>query len=414
MPTLPPPAPYWVAPFAALLAIIAAAALLAPEPWHSNRTKLAVCGVLALPVAGYYLGRHPHLLVGALEEYIGFVVLLSALYVIAGGVRVSGDLPATPATNTAVLGIGALLASLAGTTGASMLLIRPLLEINRARTRVTHTLVFFTFLVANIGGCLTPLGDPPLLLGYLAGVPFWWTLRLAPAWALSVAILLGVYFAWDTLASRREAPGRVAGSGVARGPLRLTGLLNALWLAGVMAAVGLLRAPWREGAIVLLGGLSLLTTPAGVRRANGFTTHPMVEVAVLFLGIFVTVVPALEILRARADALPVREAWQFFWATGLLSAVLDNAPTYLVFVALAQGPALPAEVLGMPDRILLAISLGAVFMGANTYIGNAPNFMVKAIAEEAGVRMPSFFGYMLYSGLVLIPLFGCITFLFFA
>jgi Na+/H+ antiporter NhaD/arsenite permease-like protein len=205
----------------------------------------------------------------------------------------------------------------------------------------------------------------------------------------------------------------VAADLAARRPLRVTGLVNGLWLAGVVAALGGLRAPWREVAIAALAGLSLLTTPAGLRRANRFAAGPMIEVAVLFLGIFLTMLPAIELLRARGGELPVREPWQFFWATGLLSSVLDNAPTYLVFVALGQGLGLPADVLGVPHRLLVAISAGAVFMGANTYIGNAPNFMVKAVAEAAGVRMPTFLGYVGYSAAVLLPLFGLVTLVFF-
>jgi Na+/H+ antiporter NhaD/arsenite permease-like protein len=273
--------------------------------------------------------------------------------------------------------------------------------------------VFFVFLVSNVGGMLTPLGDPPLLLGYLAGVPFLWTLRLWPPWLTMVASLLALYVVWDTVLHRRETPTALRRDRTRIEPLRVEGGLNTLGLIGVVAAVALLPAPFREMAILALAALSLWRTPAGIRRANQFSAGPMVEVAVLFAGIFLTMIPALELLEQRGGELGVRTPPQFFWATGLLSSFLDNAPTYLAFLALARGLGLPAEVTGVPHEILAAISVGAVAMGANTYIGNAPNFMVKAIAEASGVRMPSFLGYMLYSGLVLLPLFGLTAALFF-
>jgi Na+/H+ antiporter NhaD/arsenite permease-like protein len=294
-----------------------------------------------------------------------------------------------------------------------MLLIRPVLQTNHERTRVTHTVVFFIFLVANIGGLLTPLGDPPLFLGYLEGVPFTWTFRLLPHWLFTVLVLLLMYFVWDSIEYGREPAPALARDIAEREPLRLEGTLNFVWLAGVLLAVAFLRAPWREALILALTGLSLWQTPRAVHRANEFSPHPMIEVAVLFLGIFVTMIPALELLRTRGGALGVREPWQFFWATGTLSSFLDNAPTYLTFLALGQGLHLPDEVVGVPHAILAAISVGAVFMGANTYIGNAPNFMVKAIAEATRVRMPSFFAYMLYSGGILLPVFAAVTWLFF-
>jgi Na+/H+ antiporter NhaD/arsenite permease-like protein len=294
-----------------------------------------------------------------------------------------------------------------------MLLIRPVLQTNRQRTRNTHTVIFFIFLVSNAGGLLTPLGDPPLFLGYLQGVPFTWTFRLLPHWLFGVIVLLLAYFVWDSIAYGWEPARVVARDEAELRPLRVEGTGNLAWLGGVVLGVAFLRAPWREALIVALSLLSLWQTPREVRRANGFTPHPMVEVAVLFFGIFLTMIPALEILRTRGGELGVREPWQFFWATGALSSFLDNAPTYLVFLALGQSLRLADEVVGVPHAILAAVSVGAVFMGANTYIGNAPNFMVKAIAEEARIRMPSFFGYMLYSGGILIPLFLAMTWLFF-
>src|SRR3989442_521104 len=304
---------YTVVPFVVILLGIAVLPLAAPRWWESNRNKLLVSIVLGLSAVGLSLVREPSALVHMAEEYASFIVLLAALYVISGGILMRGDLLATPRVNSTFLAIGSVLASFIGTTGASMLLVRALLQTNRERTRVRHTVIFFIFLVSNIGGMLTPLGDPPLFLGYLQGVPFGWTFRLWPHWIVMVA---GVFF-----------------------------------------------------------------------------------------GIFLTMIPALELLRLRGGELGVRAPWQFFWATGALSSFLDNAPTYLTFLALGQGLGLAREVVDVPHTILAAISVGAVAMGANSYIGNAPNFMVKSIAEEQGVRMPSFFGYMLYNGVGLLPLF---------
>jgi len=404
---------YTVLPFVAMLLAIALLPLWLPHWWESNRSKLVVAAVLGAPVLTLYLAREPAALAHAAADYVSFIILLAGLYVIAGGVRLTGDLEATPLVNTAFLATGSLLASLIGTTGASMLMIRPLLQTNRERARVTHTVVLFIFLVSNIGGMLTPLGDPPLFLGYLQGVPFAWTLRLWGPWLAMAATLLILYYAWDVREHARETRAALRRDHVQIEPLRIRGALNGIWLAGVVAAVAFLHAPVRELAILALGGISLWRTPRAIRRANQFTAAPMVEVAVLFLGIFLTMIPALELLHVRGAELGVRAPWQFFWATGVLSSFLDNAPTYLTFLALAQGLGLPAEVAGVPHVILAPISVGAVAMGANTYIGNAPNFMVKAIAESAGVRMPSFFGYMAYSGAVLLPLFAIVTVLFF-
>lgn len=405
---------YTVLPFVAMLLAIAVLPLRAPHWWESNRNKFAVALVLGAPILVMYLGREPGALVHMAEEYVSFIILLAGLYVIAGGILLRGDLVATPLTNTAFLGLGSLLASFVGTTGASMLLIRPVLQTNSERRHVTHTVIFFVFLVSNVGGMLTPLGDPPLFLGYLQGVPFAWTFRLWRPWLLMVAVLLAVYFVWDSRQYTREPLARLARDRARVEPLRVRGVLNALALAGVVLAVAFLHAPWREVAIVALAALSLRLTPRDIRRANRFTSYPMVEVAVLFFGIFLTMIPALELLRLRGSELGVREPWQFFWATGGLSSFLDNAPTYLTFLALAQGLGLAPEVVGVPHLVLAAISVGAVAMGANTYIGNAPNFMVKAIAEEAGVKMPSFLGYMLYSAAILVPVFAVVTLIFFA
>jgi Na+/H+ antiporter NhaD/arsenite permease-like protein len=404
---------YTVAPFALMLLAIAILPLALPHWWEPNRNKLLVSGLLGLPVLALYLGRRPHALLETGEEYVSFILLLASLYVISGGIRLTGDLEATPLTNTAFLAVGALLASFLGTTGASMLLIRALLQTNRERTRVRHTVIFFIILVSNIGGLLTPLGDPPLFLGYLRGVPFTWTFRLWLPWLLAVGLLLLVYFVWDSLLHPREPIAAIRRDRSQLEPLRLRGALNLLWLAGVVLAVAFLHQPWRELSMAALLGLSLWATPRALRRANAFTAYPITEVAVLFFGIFLTMMPTLELLRTRGSELGVREPWQFFWATGILSSFLDNAPTYLTFLSLAQGLRLVDEVVGVPHAILAGISIGSVFMGANSYIGNAPNFMVKSIAEETGVRMPSFFGYMLYSTAILVPIYLAFTWLFF-
>jgi len=404
---------YTVLPFALMLITIAVFPLWIPHWWEKNRNKLVVAGLLGLPVLTLYLMREPGALARMGEEYVSFIILLGALYVISGGVLLRGDLVATPLTNTVFLAAGAVLASVVGTTGAPMLLIRPLLQTNRERARVKHTVISFIFIVSNIGGMLTPLGDPPLFMGYLQGVPFTWTFRLWPHWLLMVGMLLLVYFVWDSTQYVRERVEAIGRDRTRVEPLSVRGALNAIWLAGVVLAVAFLRDPVRGLAMLALTAISLWQTPREIRRANGFTTYPIVEVAVLFFGIFLTMIPALELLRSRGHELGVRQPWQFFWAAGTLSSFLDNAPTYLTFLALGQGLGLTPEVVGVPGAILAAISVGAVAMGANTYIGNAPNFMVKSIAEEAGVDMPSFFGYMLYSGLVLIPLFVGVTVLFF-
>ncbi|HSF05813.1 MAG TPA: sodium:proton antiporter [Methylomirabilota bacterium] len=409
----PAPPLYTVVPFVLMLLAIAVLPLSTPHWWEKNRNKLLIASVLGLPILVLYLTRQPGALVRMGEEYLSFIILLAGLYVISGGVLLRGDLVATPLTNTGFLAVGSVLASFVGTTGASMLMIRPLLQTNRERARVKHTVIFFIFTVSNIGGMLTPLGDPPLFLGYLQGVPFTWTFRLWPHWLLMLGVLLLVYFVWDSTQYVRETLPAIRRDRAQREPLRIRGTINALWLAGVVLAVAFLREPVREIAILALAGISLWQTPRGIRRANGFTSYPITEVAVLFFGIFLTMIPALELLRLRGAELGVRAPWQFFWATGSLSSFLDNAPTYLAFLALGQGLGVADEVVGVSHTILTAVSVGAVAMGANTYIGNAPNFMVKAIAEEAKVKMPSFFGYMLYSSLVLLPLFAAVTLIFF-
>ena len=407
------PSLIWVAPFACLLLGIAIIPLAAPHFWESNNRKLLVSAVLGVPVLALYLSHDPAEVLHTARDYASFMILLGSLFVISGGVLMDGDLEARPWVNTLFLGIGAMLASVVGTTGASMLLIRPLLHTNQERRYIVHTVVFFIFLVSNVGGCLTPLGDPPLFLGYLAGVPFTWTLRLAPMWIFTTGLLLSIYYIWDTRVHAHETPERLRLDATRLKPLRIVGKENLVLLAGIVAATAFLAAPWREIAMVALAVLSWLRTSKHIHHANHFALHPIIEVAVVFLGIFATMIPALAILRDRGGELGVSHPWQYFWATGALSSFLDNAPTYLTFLALGQGQNLTPEVVGVPHTILEAISVGAVFMGANSYIGNGPNFMVRSIAESRGVKMPSFGAYMIYSGAILIPVFVLVTLVFF-
>jgi Na+/H+ antiporter NhaD/arsenite permease-like protein len=416
-----------VLPFAGLLLAIALLPLVAPHFWHSSRNQALVSAGFALPVAIYLVagfgadGRHQ--LVDKLEEYVSFVLLLFALFAISSGIVVRGSLAGTPRTNTAILALGAVLANAIGTTGASLVLIRPLLRANAGRRRNVHVVVFFVFVVSNCGGLLTPLGDPPLFLGFLKGVPFEWTLRLWKEWALVNGALIGLFWLWD----RRAFDAAELAPPLDPEPLGIGGKRNLAFLAAVIAAIfasGHGAWPWgaREAVLLALALASFAATPASLRAANEFSWAPMIEVAVLFAGLFVAMTPALLLLNAHAQSLALRVPWRFFWASGLLSSVLDNAPTYLTFAATAAGLSgislegrYMAELLAQGERaagFVAAISCGSVLMGANTYIGNGPNFMVKAIAEAAGVRMPSFFGYMAYSGAILIPLFVVVTFAF--
>ena len=437
-----------VLPFVALLAAIAVGPLVAPRWWHSNRNKGLVAALVSLPIMlylGVSLGEPGRVVLEEkVRDYVSFVVVIAALFVISGGVHVEGSLSGTPLANTALLGVGAVLANVVGTTGASVLLIRPLLSANRSRRRTAHIVVFFIFLVSNCAGLLTPLGDPPLLLGFLKGVPFLWTLRLWPQWLTVTVMLLAVFNMWDQWVLAREERER-RGSQLERvlvhQPLRVVGAYNLTFLVAVVATIvaagqaGALGRPWafgrQEVIIALVAAGAYMATPHDHRERNAFSFGPILEVAVLFAGIFVTMAPVLEILNAWSQGrrevagigFGISEPWQFFWATGLLSSVLDNAPTYLAFSAsaaglggvTAHGAFLGAflETGPMAARTLAAIATGAVFMGANTYIGNAPNFMVKAIAQEHGVRMPSFFGYMAYSFGILGPIFLVTTLLFF-
>ena len=407
--------PLWsVVPFAGLLLSIALLPLFAPALWARHYAK--VCLAFGVPVAAFFLLRAPRELLHTALEYASFLVLLASLFTISGGILLRGTLRGSAGVNSGILAVGALLANVFGTTGASMLLIRPLLRANAHRHRVAHVVVFFIFVVANIGGALTPIGDPPLFLGYLRGVPFFWTLRaMGLLWAVAVGLVIGVFYLVDLRAIALDAAaadGPAPAAGNARVPLSMEGKINLPLLMVVIGAV-FLPTPWREMAMAAAAVVSVWKTPAKVREENEFTWHPIEEVAILFAGIFATMIPALLILKARGAELGVVTPAHFFWATGMLSSFLDNAPTYLTFFSLAQGVGGTQTVAGVSAPLLQAIGAGAVFMGANSYIGNAPNFMVKAIAEEAGVRMPSFFGYMAWSCVVLLPIFFLLTLIFF-
>jgi Na+/H+ antiporter NhaD/arsenite permease-like protein len=441
--------PMWSAvPFAGMLLSIALFPLVAPSFWHHNYGKVAAgwSAVLVVPFVLAHGGAALHELAHvAVVDYVPFIILLGALFTIGGGIYVRGGLRGTPWVNGSILAIGTILASWVGTTGAAMVLVRPLLRANRERRHRAHTIVFFIFLVANIGGALTPLGDPPLFLGFLHGVPFFWTFVLWKELATVAALVLACYVAVDVVQWRREdvlVRQRPAGP---REPLRIEGWHNVLFLGGVLAAVILsgivdlgavsvlgvrqqVQNLLRDAMLLLMLAGSWWTTSKRIRDENEYTWEPIREVAILFAGIFATIIPALAMLRAGEHGAlafvirAVREPAHFFWASGLLSSFLDNAPTYLTFLSSALGRLYP----GIPERdaiqrlltenpaFLQAIATGSVFMGANTYIGNAPNFMVKSIAEEAGVPMPSFFGYIVrYSLPVLIPAFMLATWLFF-
>lgn len=405
--------PLWsVLPFAGLLLSIALVPLFASRFWADHFGKVSLA--FGAPVAAWFLFADPGELLHTALEYASFIILLGSLFTISGGVLVRGTIRGTPEVNCLLLAVGAVIANLLGTTGASMLLIRPLLRANAHRAKKSHVVIFFILVVSNVGGLLTPIGDPPLFLGFLRGVPFFWTVRnLWPLWLVTAGLVIAVFYVLDRQAVRSEVPPAAvpAAAGAERVRPGLEGAWNFLLLAVVIGAV-FLPTPWREIAMLAAAGASARWTPERIHRGNGFTYHPIEEVAILFAGIFAAMIPALMILRARGAELGVTEPWEFFWVTGSLSSVLDNAPTYLTFLSLAQGLPGPQDVAGVSAPILRAISAGAVFMGANSYIGNAPNFMVKAIAEASGVRMPSFFGYMVYAAAVLMPIFLLLTFLF--
>ena len=414
-------------PFAIMLLMIAVAPLVAEHWWEENRNKLIFTLGLSIPTALFltWVGLGSNVMHQLLYDYVPFIILLLALFVVTGGIRISGDIAATPTTNTLVLGIGWLLASFMGTTGAAMLMIRPLLQINQQRKHRVHTVLFFIALVANCGGLLTPLGDPPLFLLYLRGADFGWFMQVAPQWAFVGVLLLALYFVWDSYLIRQEPAEMRQRDLTEQEPIRMSGNINFLWLAAVIAAVVFLNRAYipaigdhhaplyvqflREIVLLLIIGLSMRTTAKKIREANHFSWAPIAEVAILFIGIFTTMTPALLYLSEHAPSLGMTAPWQFYYATGTLSSFLDNAPTAVAFYTVATGLPTPEGatlIAGIPELLLKAIALGSVFFGAMTYIGNGPNFMVKAIAESEGVKMPSFFGYMIrFSLIVLLPIY---------
>ena len=436
----------WALPFVGILLSIALLPLLLPSFWHRHFGAVSAAWSLAflVPFAVIFgpLAAGAGFVHAMLAEYIPFILLLTALFTVAGGIYIRGDLRASPALNTGLLGLGSVLASVMGTTGASMLLIRPLIRANSNRVHKVHLVVFFIFLVSNVGGSLTPLGDPPLFLGFLKGVEFFWTARhLLPSTLFLTGTLLALFYLMDTWFFRR--PKALLATASVRGTQRLgfDGAVN-FWLLGAIMGVVLMSGLWkspinfnvlgtqvglpglmRDVGLILITLISLRLTPRKVHQDNQFSWGPMQEVAKLFAGIFLTIIPVIAMLKAgidgpfgavisavtRPDGSP--DPAMYFWATGILSSFLDNAPTYLVFFNTAGGDAQTLMTTLAPT--LAAISAGAVFMGANSYIANAPNLMVKAVAEDMGIKMPSFFAYMVWSGCILLPLFALITWIWF-
>lgn len=434
---------WWsIIPFVLMLVAIAVLPLVpaTEHVWEKNKTKLTVALVLGVPVAIWFVAAGSGLsVVHALVEYFQFIMLLLALFVVSGGIFLTGDIRATPRNNTIFLAVGGAIASFIGTTGAAMLLIRPLLNTNRERKRRVHTVVFTILIVANCGGLLTPLGDPPLFLGFLRGVPFEWTFQLFPEWLFVNAMLLVTYYGLDRREYSKESAADIAWDDISQDPLGISGKINFLFFAMVIAAVAFVPSidlhaiegghatwfqfvPWREIAFATAAALSYAVGDKEVRfQYNQFTWTPILEVAALFIGIFLTMMPALKYLGQIAPTLPLNKV-TFFLFSGGLSAMLDNAPTYVTFFEMAaQLPGEPRIAVnptlglpGVPEAYLIAISLGSVFCGAITYIGNGPNFMTKAVAEDAGVKMPSFGGYVGWAFTYLVPTLAAMVCLFIA
>ena len=432
--------PAWMMiPFVVMLLAIAIAPIIAERFWERNTNKLLVSLVLCVPVVTFMLvHKMGEVLVDTVFlDYLPFIVLLFALYIVTGGIHLGGDIKAKPIINTLFLAIGFVLASLMGTTGAAMLLIRPVLATNQQREHKIHTVLFFIALVANCGGLLTPLGDPPLFMLFLRGASFTWFAQLWGPWLFTGVLLLLIYFLVDTYFYRKEDWVNLSADAREVQPITIQGKINFVWLVGIIASVAFINrgfipamndadAPFyicylREIAMLIFATLSLLTTSKQVRyEENQYTWNSIIEVAVLFIGIFVTMAPALIFLKQHAGELGLTQAWQYFYATGALSAFLDNTPTAVAFHSMATGlcPEIMATidtnlVAGAPELLLKAICIGAVFFGSLTYIGNGPNFMVKSIAEAQGVEMPSFFGYMIkFSLIVLLPVYILVQIIF--
>ncbi|MFZ6033940.1 MULTISPECIES: sodium:proton antiporter [Melioribacter] len=419
-----------IIPFVLMLLSIAVFPLFWEHFWENNRNKLIIAVILSIPTTIYLLsaGLSHELVEIMVFDYIPFIILLGALFTITGGIYLSGDIEATPKVNSIFLGIGAILASFMGTTGAAMLLIRPVIQTNKERNFKVHTILFFIAIVANCGGLLTPLGDPPLFMMYLRGAPFTWFFKLVPEWLFSNLLLIIIYFIVDSYYHKKEPQQALKIDKENQRPIKLEGKLNFVWLIGVVLSVAFLNEQYlhfikeneyykfiREAVILGMAILSLLFTPKLTRQSNNFTWEPIKEVAYLFLGIFITMVPALLYLETNAHQLGVSLAHQFYYYTGALSSFLDNTPTAVTFHSLALGLGIESGnlVAGIPEELLKAISVAAVLFGSMTYIGNGPNFMVKAVAEENNIKMPSFFAYMYkFSLIILLPVFILIQLLF--
>ncbi|HMN23448.1 MAG TPA: sodium:proton antiporter [Ignavibacteriaceae bacterium] len=417
-------------PFVLMLLSIAIFPLFWNHFWEKNKNKLYIAIALSIPTIIYLLtaGFSHELIHILLFDYVPFLILLGALFTITGGILLTGDIEAKPKINTIFMGIGAVLASLMGTTGAAMLLIRPIIQTNKERTFKVHTILFFIAIVANCGGLVTPLGDPPLFMMYLRGAPFTWFFHLYPEWLVTNAALLIIYFFVDTYYHKKEPASALLRDETNIRPIKIQGKRNFIFLVGVVLAVAFINKQYfsfmnvnqyfmfiREAFILLMAYLSMQFTPKLLRTSNNFTWHPIQEVAYLFLGIFVTMVPALLYLEVNAKSLGVQSVSQFYYYTGVLSSFLDNTPTAVTFHSLAMGLGITTGTLvaGIPEELLKAISTAAVFFGAMTYIGNGPNFMVKAVAEENNIKMPDFFSYMFkFSIIVLLPLFILMELLF--
>lgn len=419
-------------PFALMLLSIAILPLMAEKWWESNLHKFYIVLGLSIPTAIYLIanGMGHNLEHQMLGDYLPFIILLGSLFVTTGGIHIRGDVMAIPQVNSLIMIIGFVLASFIGTTGAAMLLIRILLEINQQRKYKVHTVLFFIALVANCGGILTPLGDPPLFMLFLRGADFFWFLSLYGEWLAAGGILLLLYFLTDVYFYRKEPTEALMADMREQSPIKITGGINFIYLILIVCSVAFINPQYipamgaehppvyikflREIVLVILAVLSLITTHKSIRRANNFSWEPINEVAILFIGIFATMTPALLYLNAHAAELGLTEPWQYYYSTGALSSFLDNTPTAVAFYEVAHS-AFPIDggVAGISSALMSAISLGAVFFGSMTYIGNGPNFMVKAIAEQEGVKMPSFFGYMLkFSLIVLLPVFIIVQLIF--
>lgn len=423
---------YLTIPFVLILLCIAIMPIFFEKFWESNRNKLIVSVLLSLPVLGWFAmkGGISHIEETMLYDYIPFIILLGALFVITGGILIEAHVHPKPIVNTIILAIGAVLASFLGTTGAAMLLIRPIMKINEKREHKVHIILFFIGIIANCGGLLTPLGDPPLFMMYLRGADFFWFMKLLPEWALANGLLLLIFYISDSRKFKREHHEIQHPDIKATNKVKITGGINFLWLAGVVFAVANLNSSnysfiqagqfssyIREAFILLMLILSLVLTKKEIRHRNKFEWGPITEVAYLFLGIFITMVPCLLYLKNNAATIGVTLPYQFYYASGALSSFLDNTPTAVTFHSLALGLGTPAAgtvmAAGIPEIILKAVSIGSVFFGSMTYIGNGPNFMVKSIAESHGIKMPHFFAYMYkFSIIVLLPIYILIQLLF--